>query len=163
MKSILRHLQLALTQFQVSSNLLETELAFGFLWLLSIFCYEIMTVLPAGWSNDNHGGRGGMGRGRWSNGRGGPGLLPRPGPYPGRGGNRGGFGGRYQNYQRDERFVSELKLSKSKETLARKQTNFQEVIYIKECCFNYYIFMVMVTRFELLDVNSHVSLLATVE
>lgn len=67
-----------------------------------------------------------MGRGRWSNGRGGPGLLPRPGPYPGRGGNRGGFGGRYQNYQRDERFVSELKLSKSKETLARKQTNFQE-------------------------------------
>jgi len=122
-----------------------------------------MTVLPAGWSNDNHGGRGGMGRGRWSNGRGGPGLLPRPGPYPGRGGNRGGFGGRYQNYQRDERFVSELKLSKSKETLARKQTNFQEVIYIKECCFNYYIFMVMVTRFELLDINSHVSLLATVE
>lgn len=97
-----------------------------------------MTVLPAGWSNDNHGGRGGMGRGRWPNGRGGPGLLPRPGPYPGRGG-RGGYGGRYQNYQRDERFVSELKLSKSKETLARKQTNFQEVIYIKEHCFNFLI------------------------
>lgn len=79
-----------------------------------------------------------MGRGRWPNGRGGPGLLPRPGPYPGRGG-RGGYGGRYQNYQRDERFVSELKLSKSKETLARKQTNFQEVIYIKEHCFNFLI------------------------
>ncbi|KAF2541581.1 hypothetical protein F2Q68_00029351, partial [Brassica cretica] len=76
-------------------------------------------VLPAGWSSDNHGGRGGMGRGRWANGRGGAGLLPRPG-------GRGGFGGRYQNYQRDERFVSELKLSKSKETLSRKHTVFQE-------------------------------------
>ncbi|CAH8386787.1 unnamed protein product [Eruca vesicaria subsp. sativa] len=85
-------------------------------------------VLPAGWSNDNYGGRGGMGRGgRWANGRGGAGLLPRPGPFPGGGrGGRGGFGGRYQNYQRDERFVSELKLSKSKETLSRKSTVFQE-------------------------------------
>lgn len=93
-----------------------------------------MTVLPAGWGNDNHGGRG-MGRGdRWPNGRGGAGLLPRPGPYPGRGG-RGGFGGRYQSYQRDERFVSELKLSKSKETLARKHTNFQEVTIIKGTLF----------------------------
>lgn len=90
-----------------------------------------MIVLPAGWSNENHGGRG-MGRGRWPNGRGGAGLLPRPGPYPGgRGGGRGGFGGRYQNYQRDERFVSELKLSKSKETLARKSTLVQEVNFVK--------------------------------
>ncbi|CAF2023262.1 unnamed protein product [Brassica napus] len=94
-------------------------------YLLSLLIVVYMTVLPAGWSNDNnHGGRGGMGRGRWSsNGRGGPGLLPRPGPYPG---GRGGRGGRYQSYQRDERFVSELKLSKSKETLSRKSTVFQE-------------------------------------
>lgn len=70
-----------------------------------------------------------MGRGRWANGRGGAGLLPRPGPYPGGRGGRGGFGGRYQNYQRDERFVSELKLSKSKETLSRKSTVFQEVTF----------------------------------
>ncbi|CAA7028230.1 unnamed protein product [Microthlaspi erraticum] len=90
----------------------------------AISTYSI-PVLPAGWSNDNHGGRG-MGRGRWPNGRGGAGLLPRPGPYPGGRGGRGGFGGRYQNYQRDERFVSELKLSKSKETLARKSTLVQE-------------------------------------
>ncbi|CAN7109065.1 unnamed protein product [Brassica rapa subsp. narinosa] len=83
-------------------------------------------VLPAGWSSDNNGGRGGTGRGRWGNGRGGAGLLPRPGPFPGGRGGRGGFGGRYQNYQRDERFVSELKLSKSKETLSRKSTVFQE-------------------------------------
>ncbi|CDY09613.1 BnaC07g34480D [Brassica napus] len=84
----------------------------------------ISTYSIPGNNDNNHGGRGGMGRGRWSsNGRGGPGLLPRPGPYPG---GRGGRGGRYQSYQRDERFVSELKLSKSKETLSRKSTVFQE-------------------------------------
>ena len=102
-----------------------------------------------------------MGRGRWSNGRGGPGLLPRPGPYPG---GRGGRGGRYQSYQRDERFVSELKLSKSKETLSRKSTVFQEVTTsIKEHCFSCLrADLLLLTCFVVFDIDSRVSLLATV-